>query len=754
MKKNSGLLSGAIMVIGMMPVVASSGNNDWPKYSFDFSNSNANSYEKEIKRKSAPFLRRAWETFNDSAARPGQPPTGFFLEFALGLSFPDTVVGVVSPPLIVDGTIYYVDTIGTVFARDAKTGDITDPARHWSTTLVDNDFSATSNPFSPDLYYSAPTATDTHIWFHSSFNGRVHAVHRNGGQEVDFDPGTAGLQPYPLVADQILASSLGEAVIVELDEHDQIIDQSSHHADEPFRVLYISEVNVIVNDALLQGQQSGIVVALDITDPENPVEFWRTSTVNVNPATGSLFSGGSSAGSGLAVDVRRGWLFGGTGQNTSVPYPGYPDLALAPEGFEDRSDSIYALDVLTGEFIWSNQFHVGDVFDLNNPVSTGPNMPDGPRDADVLSPPILYTRKVDGEKIDFVACGSKGGLFRAINRVTGETVWDRKISKATGIGGIQAGAAYEKGIIYVAGFEGIHDEFSDANFNTPSSKFPNAFFATFSSSFWADVEDTSDDGQVDTGMRIKLYALDAATGRSKWQFENGEDFVSLNEGAALRHVSTARNLIYVTTSSGKLIVLDKRDGTVLFEDQTVDLNQHFSLGLGKSHHASMNAGTLIAGGMLYVPYGAQNNPSGGMIAYEINHKPKARKDKFTIPRNGSHDLYVLSNDTDVDGDNLRFIEVAGHTINTADNEADIIELRNGMLEVFNQGDSPDNLDTAFIRFTPSSKSRKRMRFNYTIEDVAPMKKVNGETTLQEEMTHTPRKSSAHVTVKLKGKKRW
>ncbi len=754
MKKRSAFLSIVITVAGIMPTVALSSGGDWPRYSFDYSNSNSNPHETEIKRKSAPFLRRAWETFNDSAARPGQPPTGFFLEFALGLSFPDTVVGVVSPPLIVDGTIYYVDTIGTVFARDAKTGGIVDASRHWATTLVDNDFAATPNPFSPDLYFSAPTATDTHIWFHSSFNGRVHAVRRDGGQEVDFDTNTAGLQPFPLVADQTLASSLGEAVIVEFDSHDRIIDPSARNPVEPARVIYISEVNVIVNDALLQGQQSGIVVALDITDPENPVEFWRTSTVNVNPATGSLFSGGSSAGSGLAVDVRRGWLFGGTGQNTSLPYPGYPDPALAPEGFEDRSDSIYALDIFTGEFIWSNQLHAGDIYDLNNPVSTGPNMPDGPRDADVLSPPILYTRKVDGKKIDFVASGSKGGLFRAINRATGETVWDRKISKPTGIGGIQAGAAYAKGVIYVAGFEGIHDEFSDANFNTPSSKFPNAFFATFAASFWADVEDTEDDGQVDTGMCIKLYALDAATGRSKWQFANGKDFVELNEGAALRHVSTARNLIYVTTSSGKLIVLDKRDGSILFEDQTLDLNQHFSLGLGKPHHASMNAGTLIADGMLYVPYGAQNNPSGGMIAYEINHKPKVRNDRFKVSRYGSHDLYVLSNDRDADGDDLRFINVAGHVMNNTDNEADIIELRSGTLEVFNKGDIAGDLDSAFIRFTASSNRSRRVRFNYTVEDVAPMKRVNGETVSEAEATHTPRRSSARVTVKFKKGKWW
>jgi len=738
------IILAAILFAGSTSTLAWSSDGDWPRYSVNYANTNTNLREKDINQKSAPFLRRAWETFNDSQWRPGVPPTDFVLEAALGLSFPSTVVGIISPPLVIGDTLYYVDAIGTVFARDARTGGITDPSRHWSTTLVDNDFVATSSPFSPDLYYSSPTATDTHLWFHSSINGRVHAVRRDNGQEVDFDSSTAGIQPFPLVADQNLASSLGEAVIVALDKQGRIIPEPFEHHKNPARVLYISEVNVIVNDALLQGQQSGIIEALDITDPEHPVEFWRTSTVNTNPATGSLFSGGSSAGSGLTVDVQRGWLFGGTGQNTSEPYPGYPDPALAPAGYIDRSDSIYALDIRSGEFIWTNQLHTGDIFDLNNPVSTGPNMPNGPRDADVLSPPILYTRRIAGKRIDFVAGGSKGGLFRAINRATGETVWERKISKATGIGGIQAGAAYSQGVVYVDGFEGIDDGFSDANFNTPSSKFPNAFFATFSPSFWADVEDTADDGRVDTGMRIKLYALDAATGLSKWHFAGGRDFVELKEGAALRHVSTTRDLVYVTTSSGKLIVLNKGNGAILFEDQTPDLDTVFGLGLGKPHHASMNAGTVIANGMLYVPYGAQNNPSGGIIAYAINHRPIARRDYARVQRRIPHILPVLANDFDVDDDRLQFVKVAGQVIDTTDGQADKLRVRGGVLEVFNPGDDADNPDSAYLKFTALANTKKYLQFSYTIEDIAPLKVKNNTTTEQLEVTHTPRRASAKV----------
>jgi hypothetical protein len=91
--------------------------------------------------------------------------------------------------------------------------------------------------------------------------------------------------------------------------------------------------------------------------------------------------------------------------------------------------------------------------------------------------------------------------------------------------------------------------------------------------------------------------------------------VVLEAGAALRHVSWANDLVFVTSTSGQLFVLDDTDGEQLFTDQTLDLNAALGLGLPKPHHAGMNAGTVISNGMVFVPYGGQNNPSGGIIAY-------------------------------------------------------------------------------------------------------------------------------------------
>ena len=599
---------------------------DWSHYSYDYSNSNNNNTEHQLSKQNVSSLVRAWETFNDDSEYPFPAPTGFVLETALGLHFPSAVVGIISPPVIQNGTIYYIDSLGTLFARDAKSGTITDHKKHWTTHLVDPDFKKSASPLAPELYYTAPMLTEDHIWLVGSIYGRLHAIERIGGKEIDFDKTTPEIDPYVMLPTHEFGGSQGEGVIVKTAVHRSGNLEQSGDASDRNQILLIRGLDVIVNDAIIKGGNVGLILALDITDPKNPKEVWRTHSVEINPLNQKRFGAGVSTGSGLAVDTERHLIFGGTGQFTAIPYDGYP-AEKEPNGFIDRSDSLWAMDYLTGKFVWVNQFHKGDVFNLNIPESAGPALKFGPRDSDVLSPPVLFTAKLKtGEILDMVGNGSKGGIYRAVDRDTGRTIWERKISKTTGLGGIQAGAAYANGNIYVAGFEGIDDGFSDAQFDVPGySQFLNAFFATFSPKFWADVEDTVPDNNPATGMRVKVYSLDAATGKSNWHFPGGRDYVELLAGAAMRHVSIANGLVFVTTSSGKLFALDADNGEILFTDQTPDLNELMGLGLGKPHHASMNAGTVISNGMIYVPYGGQNNPSGGIFAYKIGERVRLSK---------------------------------------------------------------------------------------------------------------------------------
>lgn len=724
----------AYAILALVAAAHASGG-DWPLYAHDHDNSNYSSAEQTITAMNAQFLRRSWETFNDDSLVNELPPTGFVLESALGLVYPQSVVGVIGSPIVRDGTIYYVDELGTVFARDAQTGQVLDAQEHWTTTLSDPDYDAGNPALAPELTYTAPIVTDDAIWIVGSFYGTVHRLDRSGGAEHDFDPGTPGIQPFTLVSDRPVSSVLGDPILINYNGIDMLI----------------VSVNVIVNDALFQDGETGLYIAYDVSDPNHPVELWRRRTIDINPDTGVPYGTGVSAVSGLAVDFDRGLLFGGTSQNTSAPYPEYPDTDFAPPGYIDRGDSLFAMDIETGEFVWTNQFHHDDVFDLNDPVSTGPNRPDGPRDADVLAWPVLFRARVHGYWRDLVGDGSKGGLFRVADRDTGETVWERQISKPTGIGGIQAGAAAGNGVVYVAGFEGIDDGFSDAQFGVSldTGIYANAFFATFSPAFWADVEDTAADGDPSTGMRVKVYALDAATGRSLWHFGYGVDYVSLPAGASLRHVSATDSLVFVTTSSGRLFVLSAFDGKVLFTDQTPDLNDVFSLGLGKPHHASMNGGTVIADGMVYVPYGAQNNPSGGVMAYELNQRPDAEDDLVEV--SGSEPILIdaLANDSDPNGDALRFVVVAGRPVNTDDATPDAIHTPYGLITVVNPGDDPAHPLAAYLEFTPASQFDGVRMLRYLVEDIAPTRVVNGQETGEPNPTHTPRTDTAWIRLRAR-----
>ncbi len=193
-------------------------------------------------------------------------------------------------------------------------------------------------------------------------------------------------------------------------------------------------------------------------------------------------------------------------------------------------------------------------------------------------------------------------------------------------------------------------------------------------------------------------------------------------------------------------MLDALDGTVLQTDQTPDLNEVFDLGLSKPHHASMNGGTVVADGMIFVPFGGQNNPSGGILAYEVNHRPIAADDVTSVFADREVVIDALANDEDPDGDLLRFASVAGQEIDDADGAPDEIILPFGTVTVFNRGDDVAHPKAAYLRFVPSATFRGRHRIQYTVEDLPPYRVVNGIVQNTPEPTHRAQRDSAELFI--------
>lgn len=298
---------------------------------------------------------------------------------------------------------------------------------------------------------------------------------------------------------------------------------------------------------------------------------WRTYT------TTSEFSGASIWGSAPSIDVRRGQVFVGTGQNFSMPEDVEACAATFFEGVDpfDRPavdaaseaargclddypnnhfDSILAFDLNTGEINWSNKivgydtWHVACLIPGLNELFC-PN-PSG-NDADFGQAPIFFTVGTGGNQggmRDLVGVGQKSGVYWALDAETGETVWSTKVSPGGFAGGIQWGSSYDGERIYT----------SSANSDAASH--------------------TLIDGTV-TSAGI-FSALNPATGEILWQTANPSG------GAAGGAVSSANGVVYACSldPQGMMYALDGASGAVLWA---------FASG------GSCNSGAAIADGTVF-----------------------------------------------------------------------------------------------------------------------------------------------------------
>ena len=167
----------------------------------------------------------------------------------------------------------------------------------------------------------------------------------------------------------------------------------------------------------------GAVVAFD---RETGAEVWRHYTVE-SPENGV------AVWSSVSIDEDASVVFATTGNN----YTGEAG---------STSDSIFALDVETGELLWLTQLTEGDIFTIRNPRSP---------DSDFGTDPILFD--VDGRGL--LGAGQKSGMFWVLDRETGEIVWSRQVSGGSAlIGGVFNNGAYDGERIIVVGNNGESDD--------------------------------------------------------------------------------------------------------------------------------------------------------------------------------------------------------------------------------------------------------------------------------------------------------
>ena len=183
----------------------------------------------------------------------------------------------------------------------------------------------------------------------------------------------------------------------------------------------------------------GSVAALDANDGHI---LWQTFTVPPG------FTGGAVWSSTVAVDPARHAVYLTSGNNYSVPgavaacqiaatNPVELDACLPAD---DHIDSIVSLNSDSGAVTWGQRFEGADTWTVSClklgfvPATPCPS-PAGP-DFDFGAGANLFSFHRDGVRHDAVGAGQKSGMYWALDRDTGRTLWATQVGPSGPLGGI------------------------------------------------------------------------------------------------------------------------------------------------------------------------------------------------------------------------------------------------------------------------------------------------------------------------------
>jgi polyvinyl alcohol dehydrogenase (cytochrome) len=320
---------------------------------------------------------------------------------------------VTATPAVVDGTLYVGDWAGTFYALDQETGE-----ERWTYATEPHE-----TVYAGQIVSSATVAT-------------VEGLDEDepDGTPVVFFGG--GKTMYALRADT------GEEVW-------------THELGEPGNTTEPTEIEsspVVVDGRVIFGYDAhdrpGFAAGVVALDARTGDELWE-----FDPDQGAEPTGCVGVWSSPSVDVERGLVFAGTA-----------NCVTSPDGWGDFTEALFAVELATGEPVWSYQPH-----EPNND------------DFDFAGSPNLF--EADGRAL--VGLGNKDAAYYAVDRETGELVWSTQ--------------ATEPGI-----------EERGSNFSTGGFIGPTAYA----------------DGVIVGGTAVGpcpcLHALDAATGEILWQSDTPE----------------------------------------------------------------------------------------------------------------------------------------------------------------------------------------------------------------------------------------
>jgi polyvinyl alcohol dehydrogenase (cytochrome) len=276
------------------------------------------------------------------------------------------------------------------------------------------------------------------------------------------------------------------------------------------------------------------------------------------------------------LDAKRGLLYHGSGENYSTPA-------------DDSSDSIFAVDLKTGQRRWQYQITSGDAWNATCTMVDHPNCPKerGP-DFDLSASPLLIDL---GDGHDVVVATSKSGLMTAVDPDTGKFLWQTRVGRGAIQGGVHFGMAAEGTRVYVP--------VSDVRM------------------------DSSGATLADPG-KPGMHAVDARTGRILWSTLHIDDCKGRQYcDPGLSAAATAiPGLVFGGAMDGQLRAYDGATGKVLWSVDTMipakAVNGEFATGGSMS-----GPGPLVIDGHVIANSGygfSYHMPGNALLVYSIDGK--------------------------------------------------------------------------------------------------------------------------------------
>lgn len=403
-------------------------------------------------------------------------------------------------PAVAEDAVYFPDWAGNLFAVRQQNGQLI-----WSRKISDYDnVSGSLARVTPAVHGDDVIVGDI-LTTNSAHNGaNVMAISRHSGSlrwitQVDKHP-AAIITGSPVV--------LGDIVYVGVSSNEEGLATQPSYPCCSFR---------------------GSVVALNANTGQI---LWQTFTMPDNHGQPDGYSGGAIWQS-PAIDVARGVLYIGTGNNYEVPAAVKDCLASSTGSAQascfapnDFFDTALALDLRTGRVKWSKRLQGFDVWTVAcirnpNPVSCPvPSSPDF--DLGGSGPNLLP---------NLVGFGQKSGIYWALNPANGDILWSTVVGPGSTLGGIEWGTATDGKRIYVAITNAAHKSYPLIDGTTITWGAWSALDVATGKILWqtADPAQALDMGSVSVANGVvyapsfsgNMHALDAATGKILWTFASG-----------------------------------------------------------------------------------------------------------------------------------------------------------------------------------------------------------------------------------------